>query len=262
MSVAVRAAASVTAALPRGLGDRRAAQGVYRRLLAGRSWAPVTAAVGEARLELALDDWPQAQAYLLRRYDPSTVAFVVDHLPADGVFIEGGSHVGLIALQVVTRRPAAAIHAFEPHPVKFLALQRNIAHNNVLVDANNVGLSSEPGVLAYDSDRHAVDAVATDSIHVTTLDSYASHHSLTRIDVLKLDVEGHELSALHGAATLLDAGRIGAVTIESLHGDTSEPMRFLESFGYERVSMPDTRPAWLARRRPMPVENVGYVLAS
>lgn len=260
MNAAVRAAASVMPALPRGLGDRRAAQGVYRRLLAGREGQRATAKVGGATMELSLGDWPQAQAYLLRRYDPSTVAFVTEHLPAIGVFVEGGSHVGLIALQVAAARPQASLHAFEPHPVKFGALERNVAANQARVSTNNLGLSDANGVLAYDSDRHAIDSGGGDRIGVTTLDNYAAQHALAHIDVLKLDIEGHELSALHGAAELLSGSRIGAVTLESLHGDTSEPMRYLESFGYRRVAMPDTRAPWLTRRRPMPLENVGYVL--
>ncbi|MGH2906341.1 MAG: FkbM family methyltransferase [Solirubrobacterales bacterium] len=255
----LRAAQAIMPAIPRGCGDRRAAQSVYRRMLGDGRGGAALATVGTASLELSLDDWPQAQAYLLRRYDPSTVEFICRHLPADGVFVDGGAHVGLISMQVAANVPGVSIHAFEPHPEKFPSLQRNAARNGARMTANNFGLSDSATALAYDADRHTIDAGADSSIEVVALDSYAAHQALTRIDVLKLDIEGHELAALHGAGKLLAERRIGAVTMESLHGDTNEPMRLLESLGYRRVTMPDTRPRWLASRRPMPVENVGYV---
>ncbi|MFY9468778.1 MAG: FkbM family methyltransferase [Solirubrobacterales bacterium] len=259
MSPAARAAAVVLPAMPRGLGDRRIAQTIYKRWLADSRRSPITGRIGRAKLELALDDWPQAQAYLLRRYDPSTVGFIVDHLSDDGVFVEGGSHVGLIAMQVASARPNAQVHSFEPHPVKFESLRRNAQRNRARVVLNNVGLSDAPGELAYDADRHAVATGASGMIHVTSLDHYLADHAVDRVDVMKLDIEGHELDALIGAREALESGRIRAITMESLHGDTSEPMAYLEELGYTRVAMPDPRPRWLSSRREMPIENVGYV---
>lgn len=262
MTGAARAAATVLPAVPRGFGDRRAAQAVYRKYLRDSVGETATATIDRATLQLDLTDWPQAQAYLLRRYDPSTVEFVSRHLGIDGVFIDAGSHIGLIALQVAMRVPSATVHAFEPHPVKFAALKANITRNGAGVKANNFGLSDRKATLAYDAERHMVDGDAQSAIEVVTLDDYAEAQSLGRIDVVKLDIEGHEPNALRGASGLLEQRRIGAITMESLHGDTSEPLQMLEDFGYERVKMPDPRPRWIASRRPMPLENVGFVARS
>lgn len=258
MSATARTAAAVLQAVPRGFGDRRAAQSVYRKFLRGRG-EHATEMVGGASMELSLDDWPQAQAYLLRRYDPSTVGFICEHLGENGTFVDGGSHIGLISMQVARQMPGVSIHAFEPHPLKFPALRLNIERNDARVIANNFGLSDSATSIAYDPDRHAIDGSAESTIEVTTLDQYAVTRGLDHIDVLKLDIEGHELRALRGAKGLLTRRLIRAITMESLHGDTSEPMQLLEDLGYQRVEMPDPRPRWLAARRPMPMENVGYV---
>lgn len=246
-------------AIPRGFGDRTAAQRVYRRLLRENSQASAARTVGGAELELSLSDWPQAQAFLLGRYDPSTAAFIIDHLPTNGVFVEGGSHIGLIASQVAAARPNATIHCFEPHPEKFPALEQNLARNAATAVVNNVGLSDREDEIAYDSDRHSIDESASDSIPVRTLDGYAEERGIESIDVLKLDVEGHELEALIGAHALLESGRIKAITMESLHGETSQPIEYLLDLGFREVPMPDTRPAWVVRLREMPVENIGFV---
>jgi hypothetical protein len=46
------------------------------------------------------------------------------------------------------------------------------------------------------------------------LDDYADAHNVASVDLLKMDIEGHELFALRGATRLFDAGRVKALTFE------------------------------------------------
>jgi hypothetical protein len=68
--------------------------------------------------------------------------------------------------------------------------------------------------------------------------------------VLKLDVEGHESSALRGAEQMLSEGRIGKITLEAMdvHGDTTEAAALLESHGYRPLDLPSSPAAALRRR--------------
>jgi hypothetical protein len=123
----------------------------------------------------------------------------------------------------------------------------------------HAGLSDRAGELPFDLSRHAVLAGAGATIPVVTIDAYLAAHGLPRADVLKLDVEGHELAALRGATAALRDGRVGAVTIEAML-DGGPAMRLLEELGFARVALPDLRPGWIARRRPYEAhENAGYV---
>lgn len=258
---AVKALSKVMPVLPRGAGDRRAANAVFRRWMTGRPEAATTS-VGGAEMMLSLDDWPQAQAFLLGRYDTSTVEFILENLPSGGTFVEGGAHVGLIAMQVAHARPIAHLHAFEPHPTKFAALKANAERNGVDLHANPVGLSDAAGARPYDVQRHAVDDGASGSIPVVTLDDYADQHQIEHIDVLKLDIEGHEINALRGARKLIEDGRIGAITMEATHETDGDPLTYLKELGFSRVRMPDTRAGWIVARRPeQQLENVGFVLS-
>ncbi len=53
-----------------------------------------------------------------------------------------------------------------------------------------------------------------EKVEVVTLDDVTRDHGLERVDLLKLDVEGAELAALHGARRSLAAGVIRAVAFE------------------------------------------------
>ncbi len=54
----------------------------------------------------------------------------------------------------------------------------------------------------------------------------------TRVDVLKIDVEGHELSVFKGASRALGEGRVRDIVFEEHRGYPSATSSFLESFGY------------------------------
>ena len=51
-------------------------------------------------------------------------------------------------------------------------------------------------------------------VEVITLDDFLAKRAITRVDLLKMDVEGHELSALKGARESLQAGIIKAIAFE------------------------------------------------
>lgn len=253
-------AAALLRHVPIGLGDRRAAAEVFRRTAAPPP--------GRVRLSngtsLALDpaDWPQAQTWLLRRYDVSTVRFIVDHLPPKGgVFVDGGAHVGLVSYQVAALCPPVSIHAFEPHLAVAAAHERNGELNpDARVMLCRTGLSSRDGTLSFDPGTHALGDGSLE-VPVVRLDGYLDDHGVERVDVLKLDVEGHEFDALRGAEQSLRSGRIRAVTLEAMdeHGDVVRPAAFLQEMGFRRVPLPDPRPPWVARLRRFRPENCGFV---
>ena len=258
MNPATRLASRVLPLVPRGAGDRRLARAVFAR---GTEGVAVRRLSGGARVRLDLSDWPQAQAYLLGRYDPATVQFVVDRLPQGGVFVDGGAHIGLVSLQVAARRPDATVYAFEPHPLALEGLRANVALNpSATVHVRPAALSSAAGTLSFSLDRHKL-GTGDATVPTVTLEQALAADGVARVDVLKLDVEGHELAALQGAEPLLAAQAIGAVTLEAMdaHGDTRAPGELLERHGYWAVPLPDVRPAAVRRLRAGESENVAYL---
>ena len=104
------------------------------------------------------------------------------------------------------------------------------------VEINETALSDAVGEVGFDFDRHAIGERGT-PVATTTLDRYADAAGVERIDVLKLDVEGHELSALRRR---LRAARPSA----------KPPTRSRDRTGKD---------AGLLRRRPCEVRHDGTV---
>lgn len=125
------------------------------------------------------------------------------------------------------------IHAFEPGQAAFQILVENTEHIECL-KLNNFGLGAAPGekTLYYSApgsglasltkrrlDHFRKQAIehenpGSESVKIETLDNYCKSHNIDMIDLLKIDVEGHELDVLLGASEMLSAGKIRYLTFE------------------------------------------------
>jgi FkbM family methyltransferase len=209
--------------------------------------------------ELDLSDRAQAEAFLMRRYEPALIEHALSRLPPEGgVVLDAGAHVGLVALQlaVLRRSEGTVVHALEPNPVSAGRLRRNLQLNpGASAELHELAVGEREGEveLAWQADARNLagshvagpsepDGAATGRVGMTTLDRFAASRGLERVDVLKLDVEGYELPALEGAAGLLAEGRVGCVLCElndvylaergAARGDI---VSRLERWGYRRV---------------------------
>ena len=54
----------------------------------------------------------------------------------------------------------------------------------------------------------------TESISVNTVDVYCEENNVSRIDFMKIDVEGHEFDVLSGATRMIESNSIGAIQFE------------------------------------------------
>jgi FkbM family methyltransferase len=120
------------------------------------------------------------------------------------------------------------VHCFEPGVGTFRRLSER--HGTVAnVRLNNVAVGKERGeaTLWYDQEGSGIASLtkrdlahfgvrfdSSETVTTTTLDAYCVEHGIPRIDLLKLDIEGHELDALNGAAELFRRHAIGMVMFE------------------------------------------------
>jgi len=166
----------------------------------------------------------------------------------EGLFVDGGAHVGLFCIPVLLERPDARCVAFEPNPVARHALgemaqlngvaERLTVHRYALHDyAGRVELripviAMQAGLATLGAPKrfgewhtHYVEAIQLDSLELAP-------------QLLKLDLEGAELYALYGAAGTI-MRHSPAIVTEAYAPNTAqfgyepgEIGRFLEGLGY------------------------------
>ena len=134
------------------------------------------------------------------------------------VIFDVGANIGFYSLHwAAALAPGGSVHAFEPVPVTFERLQRNIELNGVgdTVLASNFALGSEKTtVTIYLPTFSGSSASSLKNLHpdeesiqvearVETLDDYFASRGLDRLDFMKIDVEGAELLVLQGGVQTL-----------------------------------------------------------
>ena len=172
--------------------------------------------------------------------------------PGDLV-VDVGANIGYMTNLCAVRVGAAGrVIAIEPHPEIFEELRGNVAllkESGVVgqIDTIRAAVSDMDGEAAIVDDAHFAANRGTAQLHVdqgTPASGSRSHRVLvrtldellenqTRVGVLKIDVEDHELRALHGSASLLRDKRIRDLIFEE-HREPPTPVTdLLEENGFQ-----------------------------
>ena len=103
------------------------------------------------------------------------------------------------------------VHAFEPSRQTYDSLSANVkGYSNVLLNNFGLGKENDESELFYDKigsglasltkrrlDHFGIDFRYSEKVKIQTLDDYCKNQNVQNIDLLKLDVEGHELDVLN-----------------------------------------------------------------
>jgi FkbM family methyltransferase len=136
-------------------------------------------------------------------FDPEERALVADVVARPGaVFLDIGANIGVHTLAASrAAAPDARLIAFEPHPVTFGRLAFNLAqcgHKGAL--ALQVALSDKDGYAMLGGEdlslRSLVGAQDGPQVRTRPLVDCLAELGITRIDAMKIDVEGHEGAVL------------------------------------------------------------------
>ena len=211
---------------PLNRGNRLAAASRYmgwnlgRRLLDAEYVLPLA---GGAEIILSNAENYATLAYTEGLWDFADMLFLLHFLRPGDLFVDVGANVG--AYTVLAGRVARAqVIAVEPVPETFAKLRRNLRLNDIAggaVNALNIGLAEQPGMLQFTASRGGLNHVrpegAADAdgsvveVEVRTLDTVLEG----RVPVaIKLDVEGYEMHVLRGGSRTLSDPGLKALIVE------------------------------------------------
>ena len=137
--------------------------------------------------------------------------------------VDGGANVGdWTARLIVETQGRAHVACIEPDPRNAEQIRRRF-QDQTNVSVHQAALSNEVGTARFLEGEnegcgsgHFVNSSeeASLAVETLTLDSLSDKYGNLAFDLVKLDIEGAEISALHGAERLLRASSIGTIQIE------------------------------------------------
>lgn len=166
-------------------------------------------------------------------YETHVLFFLRDTMrklnPQDGVFLDVGANSGQHSMFM--SHYAKAVHAFEPFPPVLTRFRRMLDINKITnVTVHSVGLGDKAARLPFNDRDLSFSAGANNNtresmeLEIVPGDAALKEAGLMRVDLVKMDIEGFEKSALLGLADTLRRDR--PVVVFELTIDSERPGLF------------------------------------
>jgi len=171
-----------------------------------------------------------------------------EYFPTNGLMIDIGANIGSHCVQFKHNFPDLSIWAFELHEQNSQLLKANVkAYSDV--HAFNVGIGSRSSVVSFNDGHYSnsgvvrMDADGINKNIIIALDDLLDCDEMNKpITFIKLDVEGHELSAIEGMKkTLLKYKPL--IWIEDL--TNSVAINYLIKLGYTIIQKEESTSDYL-----------------
>ena len=205
--------------------------------------------------ELHIDDWIQSQLYFLNEYEMPEIKALGRFLNDGDVFVDIGANIGLFTLNAANLvGESGNVIAFEPFKLNWNSLKKNVSMNryssvkieNMAIGEKNGEISlyyddseSNLGMVSFKEKGHSI----KESIESITLDTYIENQSITKIDFIKLDIEGGEFNALKGMIETLNRFKptlLIEILNDEFYKDNNDSIEnFLSNLGYSKFFIDD-----------------------
>ena len=208
---------------------------------------------GNIQLKVHLDDWIQQQLYFLGDYEKPEIDYLSAFLKPGNVFIDIGANIGLFSLnasKIVGNN--GKVYAFEAFPPNYKQCKENILLNNFQnIIVENKAISSQNStmeILYNEKDKNIgmasaflKDFTSKEIVESITLDQYSSNQNITKIDLIKIDIEGGEFDAILGMTKVLTELKpqvlieINHKTLQDSGHSETEIINLLSKFNYKII---------------------------
>ena len=124
-----------------------------------------------------------------------------------------GSNTGVYALVAKTINPESRVFAFEPHPLFFNMLEKNIELNDYEIMSLKKAVSDVDGKIKIEDYSGASSSINVESV---SLDKFIDDKKIEKVDLLKIDVETFEPQVIKGFEKYLSLHHPTLLTLSGL----------------------------------------------
>lgn len=178
-------------------------------------------------------------------WEKESLKLWIDLCKSAEVVLDIGANTGIYALVAKSINPAATVHAFEPIPPVFDKLMKNCRLNSYDIHCHQIALSdyNGKGVVYVPEGDHVYSVTVNKNttgratikpleIEIGTLAEFISERGIEKIDLIKIDVETHEVEVLKGMKNYVNLFRPDFL-IEILNEEVAEGIEeLLWGLGY------------------------------
>ena len=192
-------------------------------------------------------------------YEMETLEFIIDRLPANGIFLDVGANIGAIVLPVCRLRSDISAIAVEASANVFLYLKRNVEINeigNILIKQIAISQRDDEKLEFYSPAKEygkgsfsPVFTKTPEIVHTITIETLLRRENIKVLDFIKVDVEGYEYFVFKGAETIFKNSGAPDILFEFLHWTEElipglkigDAQRLLLTYGYSIYKIVDNR---------------------
>lgn len=206
---------------------------------------------GGINYHLKINDYQDWLVYFNLDLDSSSQ--VLNYIPKDAeLILDVGGNIGQTAMLMATNFSNAKVISFEPFPNTLNRFKNNLSLNSNItnVSIHGVGLGAENKLLKMvvecptnSGGNRLTGSAETDEyvteVDVVTLDGFVNDLKSTKIDFVKIDVEGFEYEVLKGASDVLKKFmprlfiEIDHCHLERSNAKAADIFQFLKSHSYK-----------------------------
>lgn len=171
------------------------------------------------RLRIPSSDAPTyEQIFINLEYD-----FIVESQPR--VIVDAGANIGLVSIYFANKYPGAKIIAIEPEQSNFELLKQNVApypdiipiqaalwNKNEEINLIDLGFEKNGFMTEMKCPSEKLPGQICHTVMGMTVDKIMNDYNLTKIDILKIDIEGAEKEVFYDTSSWIE--KVDAMIIE------------------------------------------------
>lgn len=182
------------------------------------------------KIALRLDDQMARRILVFGRFEPVESAVIFSLVQAGMTVVDAGANIGIHTVHMAKLvGNSGHVYAFEPNPVASHELVKNLELNGLTnVTVLNIALSNHDGFADFQFPTTGAEAMGSlqknprfkvaygAQVETARLETVMENYHISKVDFIKLDVEGAELLALQGAKAILESVNPPTILYESV----------------------------------------------